>query len=334
MDLPVGVHPYGYDVWNDRSAFVPAASVGAPPDTFFRRGQDWGTPPPNRDHARTTGYAALRARLGASMALAAAVRIDHVMGLHRLYWVPRGFPATDGVYVTYPAEELYAVLAIESRATGAAVIGEDLGTVPGEVRRAMRRHGLLRTHVVELELAAERDPPLPHPTAHSVVTLNTHDLPTFAGYVRGSDIEDLGRLGVVDRDVAELMKLERAAALAELARLLADGGLVPADGHPDAVELARATLAFLGSSRAALVIANLEDLWGELARQNLPGTGPEEPNWRRRAARSFEAFAGDPAVVGALEELDQRRRGAGRVGRHRSPRTAPRTHATAAGGTR
>jgi 4-alpha-glucanotransferase len=324
LDLPVGVHPDGYDVWNDRSAFVRGASVGAPPDTFFRHGQDWGTPPPSRDQARRTGYAALRARLGASMALATALRIDHVMGLHRLYWVPRGFPATDGVYVTYPAEEHYAVLAIESRATGAAVIGEDLGTVPAEVRR---------THVVELELSPRKDPALPHPPADSVVALNTHDLPTFAGYLRGSDIEELARLGVIDADLAGPMEDERVDAVAALVRLLGAGVRGPARlaGDADSAELARATLAFLGATRAALVIANLEDLWGELARQNHPGTGPEEPNWRRRAARSFEGFAGDPAVIGALEELARRRRASGRMGLPPPAGTRARAPATVSG---
>jgi 4-alpha-glucanotransferase len=327
----VGVHPDGYDAWHDRSAFVPGASVGAPPDTFFPNGQDWGTPPPNRDHARRSGYAALRARLRASMGLATAVRIDHVMGLHRLYWVPRGFPATEGVYVTCPADEHYAVLAIESRATGAAVVGEDLGTVPAEVRRAMRRHGLLRTHVVELELAARKDPAAPDPPADSVVTLNTHDLPTFAGFLRGTDLEDLARLGLIDRDVAGRMEAGRTEDVAALLRLLAARGQVRPGGDPDAVALARATLGLLGGSRAALVIANLEDLWGELARQNLPGTGPEEPNWRRRAARSFEAFAADPTVVGALEDVDGHRRAAGRIDRAAPVRTTSRAPATASG---
>src|SRR5207253_7217516 len=141
---------------------------------------------PARDHARVSGYRTMRERLRFAMRHAALVRVDHVMGMHRLYWVPAGMPPTDGVYVRYPADELHAVLAIESNETGTPVIGEDLGTVPREVRETMSKRGLLRTFVLQLELRPGSHRALPDPPANSAAALNTHDLPPFAAHVAGS----------------------------------------------------------------------------------------------------------------------------------------------------
>jgi 4-alpha-glucanotransferase len=326
LDIPVGVHPDGFDVWADREAFALGASIGAPPDSIFGGGQDWGTPPPHREHARRSGYRSLRARLRRTMDHAAVVRIDHVMGFHRLYWVPNGMPATDGVYVRYPAEELYAVLAIESHATGAAVVGEDLGTVGRDVRETMRDRGVLRTYVLELELWPARKPALPEPQAASLAALNTHDLPTFAGYVDGSDVRDRLRLGLLDASGAGQAVARRAELLRALEHALRERGLLEATCGPDGRDrdtdadgegegaLLEGALAFLAASDARLALVNLEDLWGERRPQNRPGTGREEPNWRRRAQPSFGAFSVSADVLRILAEVDALRRRSQRAG--------------------
>ncbi len=309
LDIPVGVHPDGFDVWRDREAFALGASTGAPPDSLFSGGQDWGTPPPHREHARRSGYLSLRERLRRTMQHAAVVRIDHVMGLHRLYWVPHGMPATEGVYVRYPADELYAVLAIESGATGAAVVGEDLGTVPSEVRATMGERGVLRTYVLQLELWPGKDPPLPEPPARSLAALNTHDLPTFAAYVEGLDVGDRLRLGLIDRDRAAEVAAHRARLLRELeASLRGHGLLSPGSGSEATPALLRASLAFLAESDANIALINLEDLTGERLPQNRPGTGQEEPNWRRRTSVTIDALMASPYIADVLADIDARRR--------------------------
>ncbi|HZP26338.1 MAG TPA: 4-alpha-glucanotransferase, partial [Dehalococcoidia bacterium] len=156
LDMPLGVHPLGYDVWREQDLFVQGASAGAPPDDFFAGGQDWGVPPPHPQRLREQGYTYLRDALRNQMRYASMLRIDHVMGLHRLFWVPSGCPATEGVYVSYPAEELYAIVCLESQRERCEVVGEDLGTVPRYVRREMSRHGLLRSYVLQFSLHGDR----------------------------------------------------------------------------------------------------------------------------------------------------------------------------------
>ncbi len=308
LDLPVGAHPDGYDVWRDRETFAVGANAGAPPDTFFALGQDWGFPPPHREHLRRTGYASVRSRLRTAMRHAAAIRLDHILGFHRLYWIPAGAPPSEGVYVRYPSDELFAVLCIESDAAGTPVVGEDLGTVPKAIHRAMDRHGVLRTYVLELELWPGREPALPAPPRASLATLNTHDLPTFAAYVGGTDVDDRARMGLLDAHEAEEAAAERGLLLDRLRAMLTDRGLLGPRETRDPRALLRASLELLATSDAELVLVNLEDLWGESLRQNLPGTSTEEPNWRRRARLTFDESIQSPEVVGALEAVDRRRR--------------------------
>src|SRR6185437_4523085 len=181
LDMPLGVHPGGYDTWRFRELFAEGVSVGAPPDGFFRGGQDWGLAPLRPGRLREGGHAYPLACAAALCRHAAAARIDHVMGLHRTFWVPDGLPATEGVYVRYPFEELYAVLCIASALHGTRLVGEDMGTVPGGVRRTMAAHGLLRTYAVQSELGDGADPFDRVPSA-AMVGMNTHDMPTFAGF--------------------------------------------------------------------------------------------------------------------------------------------------------
>ena len=185
LDLPIGSHAHGYDVATNRPLFALGAAVGAPPDSFFRDGQNWGFPPVHPHEARRDGHRYLRACVDAHFRVARRVRVDHVLGFHRLWWVPDGASSIDGAYVRYPAEELYAVLALAAYRSDGDVVGENLGTVPPETNRALRRHGMLGMYVVPFEADAERDPPLTTPTASTLACLDTHDTATFAVWWRG-----------------------------------------------------------------------------------------------------------------------------------------------------
>lgn len=185
LDFPLGVHPEGEDVRKYRDSFVKGMSVGSPPDAFFKEGQNWGFPPLDPEAIRDNRYEYFRAAVAFHASAAHVLRLDHVMGLHRLYWIPEGAKARDGAYVRYHADELYAILTIESNKHRCAIVGEDLGTVPKEVPRAMQRHGIRRMFVVQYE------PPGAKPPRECVASVNTHDMPTFATFNGGADIEKL-----------------------------------------------------------------------------------------------------------------------------------------------
>jgi 4-alpha-glucanotransferase len=223
--------------------------------------------------------------------------------LHRLYWVPRGASPKDGVYVRYRAEEWYALLSIAANEAGAVVAGEDLGTVPGYVRPAMKAHGLLRTYVAQREAGTAG---LPEPPAESVAALNTHDMPTWAGFWRGADVPLREELGLIDRAEAErileMRRGVRGALPASLPGLLADP-----DGEDPRASL-EASLERLAASRAAIVMASLGDLLLESDPQNVPGTGPERLNWRRRYPWTLDELQHRPEVAATLERIDRVRR--------------------------
>ncbi|HEY0987905.1 MAG TPA: 4-alpha-glucanotransferase, partial [Kofleriaceae bacterium] len=218
LDLPVGVNCDAYDVWRYRSLFLTDLSAGAPPDALFLGGQDWGLPPLSPIALRRDRHRYFIRSVRHHMRVAGMLRIDHVMGLFRLYCVPAGRPATDGVYLRYPHDELLAILALESNRAGCAVAGEDLGTVPDGVRPAMARHGLFRLHVGQWYLPTRQgDRPEPSPP-ESIASLNTHDTATFAGWWRGADIDDRLDLKLIteeqDADERVLRDQARAALLA------------------------------------------------------------------------------------------------------------------------
>lgn len=312
LDLPLGVHGGSYDVWRERRLFATAASAGAPPDAFFTRGQDWGFPPLNPERLRESGYAYLAACLRHHLEQAGLLRIDHVMQLHRLFWLPEGMGAADGVYVTYPAEELYALLCLESHRHRAVIVGENLGTVPPEVGEAMDRHNVLGMYVVQYELQPGSGGRLKPPPASSVASLNTHDMPTFRAFWEGRDVGDLEQMGLYDAGQARAERERRRALRREMAALLGreqeaeDPGIYPA--------VLRHRLEHLAASDARMVLVNLEDLWGETEPQNTPGTHTERPNWRRKARLAFEDFRQKPETVELLARVDELRRGAGEGG--------------------
>jgi 4-alpha-glucanotransferase len=308
LDLPIGVNGAGYDVWRERSSFAPDVAAGAPPDVFWSQGQDWGAPPPHPHGAREAGYRYHDEVLHTLFRYAAIARIDHVIGLHRLYWVPRGASAKDGVYVRYRPEEWYALLSISANEAKAVVVGEDLGTVPGSVRPAMRSHGLLRTFVAQREANAGG---LPEPPVESVAALNTHDMPTWAAFWRGADVPLREELGLIDHAEAERILLARRNVREALPASLPGSGLrADLDGEDPAASL-EASLERLAASRAAIVTASLGDLLLEPDPQNVPGTGAERLNWRRRYPWTLEELSRRREVTSMLEGIDRIRRDGG-----------------------
>jgi 4-alpha-glucanotransferase len=292
LDLPLGVNPDGYDVWRERESFALAANAGAPPDLFFSKGQDWGFAPLHPQRIRDTGYRHVLAFLRFQMHHARLLRIDHVMGLHRLYWVPRGFEAKQGTYVNYPAEELYAIFNIESHRNRTRLVGENLGTVPPAVNQSMERHGLRAMFVVQFEERPNPQAALPQPPALSLASLNTHDTPTFAGHWRGEDLADRIRLGLLPRAKLKAAKKNRAKLKAALSRFLKAQGFLKSR-QSGAREVLRALLAWLRASESEIVLLNLEDLWLEKRPQNVPGTSTERPNWRRKAHLTLDRIFQD-----------------------------------------
>jgi 4-alpha-glucanotransferase len=218
------------------------------------------------------------------MRVAGMLRVDHVMGLHRLFWIPQGFSAGQGMYVQYPVEELYAVLCLESHRHRCAVVGEDLGTVPRSVRPAMRRHNLRRTFVLQYAKAPDDPHPLAGLDVQGVASLNTHDLPTFAAFWRS------------------LRSRSRKAWVRDLRR----GGWLKREDD-GAASVFRASLAYLADSPADVVLIDLEDLWSETRAQNVPGTTTERANWRGRARYPLEVFTKMPRVLRTLHDLHRRR---------------------------
>ncbi|WP_329492277.1 4-alpha-glucanotransferase [Kitasatospora sp. NBC_01246] len=277
-DLAVGVHPDGADAWALQDALGGGISVGAPPDAFNAHGQDWGLPPWRPDALAASGYAPYAELLRSAARHAGAIRIDHVMGLFRLWWVPAGHPPTEGAYVHYDAEAMLGVLALEAHRAGTAVIGEDLGTVEPGVREELAARGVLGTSVLWFERDWQAEGEILPPERWrpgSLATLTTHDLPSTAARLTGEHVELRHRLGLLARSLDE----EQAQAAAELAEWRAELtrlGLL-AEGE----ELSAAALyRFLRATPAELVGLWLPDLVGDPRPQNLPGTWDQYPNWR------------------------------------------------------
>jgi 4-alpha-glucanotransferase len=306
LDLPLGAHPDGYDVWREREAFALGTSAGAPPDAVFARGQNWEFPPLHPERIRERGYRYLIACLRHHLKHAGILRIDHVMGLHRLFFIPSGMEARQGAYVRYRAEELYAILALEAHRHKAIIVGEDLGTVPPYVRPAMARHGLHRMYVVHYELASDqrRLPPVP---TRAVASLNTHDMPPFAAFWQGLDIKERHQLGLLDSADARAEGNKLQSMKETLITFLRNRSWLH-EPKGDVHTVLTACLSYLAASQAQLVLINLEDLWLETQPQNVPTTGDAYPNWRRKARYTLEQFSQLPQVVDILITVNRLRK--------------------------
>ncbi len=280
-DLAVGVHPAGADAWAQQDHFAPHMSVGAPPDAFNARGQDWGLPPWRPDRLAASGYAPYRDLVRGLLRHAGALRIDHVMGLFRLWWVPEGRDPTEGTYVHYDAEAMLAVLALEAHRADALVIGEDLGTVEPGVRETLREHGVLGTSVLWFErdwAGTGRPLPAAEWRADCVATVTTHDLPPTAARLTGEHVRLRHDLGLLTRPLAE-EEAEAAADVREWLGLLSRLGMLPGGMGSEEDEV-RALHRFLLATPARMLGIWLPDAVGDRRPQNLPGTWDQYPNWR------------------------------------------------------
>jgi 4-alpha-glucanotransferase len=239
------------------------------------------------------------------LAHAGWLRIDHVMGLHRLFFIPHGFEARHGVYVHYHAEELYAIICLESHRHQTRIVGENLGTVPDVVNTSMTQHQLHNMYVVQYELCDDEAQPLPPVSSQAVASINTHDMPPFAAFWKGLDIDDLHRLGLYDAADTQEAHQQRETLKQALVQYLIKqkAGLEETGSEWDDQHILAATLRYLAASPARTVIVNLEDLWVEEAPQNVPGTDSERPNWQRKAAFSLETFCQMPQVIELLRAL-------------------------------
>jgi 4-alpha-glucanotransferase len=296
LDLPVGVNCDAYEVWRHRGLFLTPLAAGAPPDPLFLGGQNWGLPPLSPIALRRDRYRYFIRCIRHHMKIAGMLRIDHVMGLFRLYCVPEGRPATDGVYLRYASDELLAIVVLESHRNQCAVAGEDLGTVPPHVRPAMKRHGMFRLHVGQWFFPSKPgDAPAPSPH-EAIASLNTHDTATFAGWWRGGDIDDRKDLALITdvQDIAE--RRERDAQKRALLTFAA------ARHDDDLTDVERAMVAAtedLATGPAEVMLIALDDLALEPVPHNVPGTSTERPNWQRRVPGWAEALDEDRASPAA-----------------------------------
>jgi 4-alpha-glucanotransferase len=290
QDLPIGFDPGGADAWVWQDMLALGVSVGAPPDGFNAEGQDWGLPPFIPQRLREDGYGPLRGTFKAVLRHAKGLRIDHAMGLFRLFWIPRGAKPSQGIYIRYPHEEILEVLRSECAEAGVFVIGEDLGTVEPGVRKTLSEWGILGSKV----LWFESDPPSAFPKA-ALASVTTHDLPTLAGKLQGSDDEEQKSLGLpVD-----------AEASRKVTRRILDWAGVPADADPGTIACRVHRL--LAQSPAILVAATLDDALGATRRPNLPGTDTERPNWKIPLPKTLEEIETDPGVMKLAATLDRPR---------------------------
>jgi len=293
QDLAIGVSPGGADTWSFPDLFAHGAAIGAPPDPYAAMGQNWGLPPIDPRGLANSGYRYFVDTLRGAFRDAGALRIDHVLGFFRMFWIPEGGTAADGAYVRYPAEDMLGILALESHRHRAVVVGEDLGTVPDEVGPALARWGVLSSKVLIFE--RERDGRFRSPAVYpslSLATANTHDMSPLAGYWDGRDIDTRVSVGLLAEDEAERARGERERDRLALLERLAEDDVLPFPIAPAApADLRGAVHELLCRSPAQLVGFSLDDLAGEHDAVNVPGVGPEtHPSWTRKMRQPLEVI--------------------------------------------
>ena len=312
QDLAVGIDPSGADGWLLQDVLAAGVHAGAPPDAFNQLGQDWGLAAWRPDRLIETGYTAYRDMLRRIFRHAGGLRVDHVAGLWRLWWVPPGMGPAEGTYVHYDPEAMLGILALEAHRAGAVVIGEDLGTVLPEVTEGLERMNMLGSAVLWFTRDWDHPDDTFLPAAkyarNALASISTHDLPTAAGFLAGEQVRvraELGQLAGSVEDERRNAEADRAALL----DALTNEGLIKADSTPEDIVVAMHE--FLARTPSRLVTASLYDVLGILDQPNLPGTTDEYPNWRMPITTSLEQIVADPRVRRIAAVLSARE-GAGR----------------------
>ncbi|HUR23937.1 MAG TPA: 4-alpha-glucanotransferase, partial [Acidimicrobiales bacterium] len=288
-DLAVGVDPAGADGWLWQDQLALDMAVGAPPDEFSLQGQSWGLPPFDPWRLRSAGYQPFIQTIRATLGHAGGLRLDHVMGLFRLWWIPRGASPAEGAYVRYCSDDLLDIVALECHRAGAYAVGEDLGTVEDHVRSELANRGVLSYRLVLFEDAAPAEYPV-----QALAAVTTHDLPTIAGLWTGSDLADQKRIGQAPNE-------EGIQALRDRLRSVAG---VADDAPVD--DVVTATYDALSGAPCMLLTAGLDDALGVHERPNMPGTLDEWPNWRIALPMPLEEIETDPRPRAVAAALDRR----------------------------
>jgi 4-alpha-glucanotransferase len=308
-DYAVGVNPSGSETWSDQSVYRMGAGVGAPPDPLALKGQDWGIPPQDPYALVAARFRPFRNLIAANVRHFGALRLDHVMALFRQWWVPVGLGSTEGGYVHYPLDDLMAVLALESERARCLIVGEDLGTVPDEMRRAMAEYAVYHYKVLLFE--KETDGSFRRPGQYvrrAIATVTTHDLPTLRGYWEGRDLALRDKLNLFPgEEIRRQVLEERVRDRAQLLAALEAAGLRPQAAQRGeagfSVELARAIQLYLAKSAAALAVLQIEDLIGMSDPVNVPGTSAEHANWQRKITATIQDVFEDEPTAQFLEDV-------------------------------
>jgi 4-alpha-glucanotransferase len=279
-DLAVGAHPGGADAWADQDVIALGFSVGAPPDEFNQRGQDWTLPPWHPRRLAASGYQPLAELTGALADAGGGIRVDHVMGLSRLWWIPADGSPADGAYVYYDIDGTLGTLTAQAAARGAVVIGEDLGTVEPWLRDRLGGRGVLGTSMLWFERGHDGAPLPPHAWRRNcLATVSTHDMPPAAAFLTGEQVTERARLGLLTRP-EDTERADAAKAVDAWLAALVREGLLPPGQRPDATAFTAALYGYLARTPALLIGVSLAEAAGERRSQNMPGTTTEYPNWR------------------------------------------------------
>jgi 4-alpha-glucanotransferase len=296
-DLALGVDPSGADLWAYRNFLVPGLTVGAPPDDFALEGQDWGFHPPNGEQYRNDCYRLFVHEIRKNCRPGGALRIDHIMKFFRLFWIPQGRSAADGTYVEYRSQDLLPILALESQRCKTLVIGEDLGTVPPQVREILRGFSILsyRLFYFERDGSGAFKEPQSYPD-HALATVSTHDLPTLAGFWMEQDVHLRNHLGMFpnEADFQSALRQRKTDKEHIVQRLVASGFIsekkvaTPAIYGEFTDDIHEAIVGFILSTPAKLAVLSQEDLFKDIRQQNVPGTVSEHHNWSTKMKYSLE----------------------------------------------
>jgi 4-alpha-glucanotransferase len=311
-DYAVGANPSGSETWVDQASYCLGAEIGAPPDPLALKGQGWGIPPPDPVVLQAQPLRGFVQLLRDNMRYYGALRLDHVMSLYRLWWVPAGCAATAGAYVHYPLRQLLTVLSLESARSSCLIVGEDLGVVPDEMRQAMPQFGLYHYKVLLFEKIAGRFRRPDEFVRQALAAATTHDLPTLHSYWEARDIELRRRLNLypsaeVEGDVIRERDHDREMLLAALREQSINPAHPSAPLEPYTDELGQALHLYLARSSTALVALQIEDLLGMTDPVNVPGTSGEYPNWQRKITATIEDMAGRSDLKAWLAEINRAR---------------------------